>query len=47
MTTIEGDYQQTAEATLAIELGGLLRGTEYDVLDVSGTLNLAGTLQVT
>jgi hypothetical protein len=29
-----------------MELGGLLRGTEYDAFDVDGTLSLGGTLEV-
>ncbi len=45
--TVDGDYTQAATATLAIELGGLVPGTEYDVLDISETANLAGTLEVT
>ena len=44
--TIDGDYIQTASGTLIVELGGLLSGSEYDVLDISGEANLGGTLDV-
>ena len=33
--------------TLFMELGGLLRGTEYDALDITGTATLGGLLDVT
>ena len=46
MLTVDGDLQQTIDGTLTIELGGLLIGTEYDVLDVMGTATLGGTLDV-
>jgi hypothetical protein len=42
--TINGDYTQSG--TLAIEIGGLLAGSEYDVLNVSGTASLGGSLNV-
>jgi hypothetical protein len=45
--TINGDYTQNALATLEMELGGLLRGGEYDALVVTGAMSLAGTLDVT
>ena len=45
-THIIGDYTQSATGMLDIEIGGLLAGTEYDVLNVSGTAALAGTLNV-
>jgi hypothetical protein len=45
--TVNGDYTQDSLATLEIELGGLLRGDEYDVLVVTGNMELAGTLDVT
>ena len=44
-TTIYGDYDQQA-GTLEIELGGLLAGTQFDQLVVSGAATLAGTLDV-
>ena len=43
---ISGDYTQGAAATLEIELGGTVRGNEYDALIVSGDVTLAGTLDV-
>lgn len=43
---INGNFAQTAQGTLAIELGGTNPGTEYDQLNVSGTMALAGTLAV-
>lgn len=43
---IAGDYTQSALGTLAVEIGGLLAGTEYDVLNVTGTATLDGTLDV-
>ncbi len=46
LLTITGNYTQEGDAFLEIELGGLISGDEYDVLDVTGTLNLAGTLDV-
>lgn len=46
LLTIEGDYTQLVDAFLEIELGGLVRGDEYDALDVTGNLTLAGTLDV-
>ena len=46
LMTINGDYNQDGASTLEIELGGLIPGTEYDVLDVNGTATLAGTLDV-
>lgn len=44
--TVHGDYQQQAGATLAIEIGGLERGTDYDALVVGGAASLDGTLAV-
>jgi len=40
--TISGDYVQTTTGLLDIELAGLLAGAEYDVLNVTGSANLAG-----
>jgi Right handed beta helix region len=44
--TITGDLPQEATSVINIEIGGLVAGTEYDRLDVSGTATLAGTLNV-
>lgn len=44
---LSGDYTQQAGGALRVKLGALgTPGTEYDLLDVTGTANLAGTLQV-
>jgi phage baseplate assembly protein gpV len=43
--TIDGDYTQTTDGTLAIELAGLTPGAEHDQLIITGTATLAGTLQ--
>jgi len=40
------NYFQHADATLEIELGGTIRGNEYDVLVVDGNLTLDGNLNV-
>ncbi len=45
--TISGNYAQTSAGTLEIELGGVTAGTQYDVLNISGTASLNGTLNVT
>jgi hypothetical protein len=47
LLTIDGDYTQGALAQMEMELGGLIRGSEYDALVVTGAMNLAGTLDVT
>jgi len=44
--TINGNYTQTAFGAYVAELAGLTAGTGYDQLDVSGTANLDGTLDV-
>lgn len=44
--TVLGDYHQSAEGTLRVELGGTERGAEYDVLSVAGTASLDGQLEV-
>lgn len=46
LLSISGDYTQDPAGSLLIEIGGLLAGDEYDVLDVTGTASLAGTLDV-
>lgn len=43
--TIEGNYTQQSGGALTIELGGLLPG-EFDLLNVTGSVSLAGTLNV-
>jgi hypothetical protein len=46
--TISGDYnQQTAGATLAVEIGGPFQFTEFGVLTVLETASLGGNLQIT
>ncbi len=40
------NYQQTANGTLWIELGGYSPGTQYDQLVVGGSASLAGTLRL-
>jgi hypothetical protein len=48
-TLIDGagaQYDQLAPGILGIELGGYTAGTEFDLLDVAGPANLAGSLQV-
>ena len=46
--TITGTYTQTASGTLDLQLGGTDAATpEFDELHVSGTVSLAGTLNVT
>lgn len=44
--TIEGDCTQSAQGRLEIEIDGLEPGAEYDVLEVTGTATLDGTLKV-
>ncbi len=44
--SITGNYQQTLGGTLAIEIGGTGIGSESDRLNVIGTANLGGTLQL-
>ncbi len=43
---ISGDFAQTAPGVLNIEIGGLLPGEEYDVLNITGNADLGGTLDV-
>jgi len=42
--TVTGDYTHGPGATLAIQLAGLVQGSNYDLLDVSGTVTLNGGL---
>jgi len=44
--TVQGDYTQSADGILDIELGGTTAGTQYDQLTVTGTATMAGTLNV-
>jgi YD repeat-containing protein len=44
---ISGDYAQTSTGATNIEVGGSTPGSQYDQLLVSGSANLAGTLNVT
>ncbi|EDY82599.1 hypothetical protein VDG1235_2222 [Verrucomicrobiia bacterium DG1235] len=44
--SVLGDYAQTAGASLLVEIGGLVAGTQFDVLDVSGVATLAGLLDL-
>lgn len=41
-----GDVVLGPDATLALELGGTLAGTEYDQINVPGELTLGGTLEI-
>jgi len=44
--TINGDYTQSLAGIFDVELGGLIAGSQYDTLNVTGTANLDGTLNV-
>jgi hypothetical protein len=44
--TINGNYTQTADGVLSIDLGGTTAGTGYDQLKVNGAATLGGTLLV-
>jgi hypothetical protein len=44
--TIAGDFTQQATGTLAMEVGGIEPGSEFDRVQSTGTANLAGTLAV-
>jgi hypothetical protein len=46
LVAIDGDYFQTATGTLAVRIGGLQAGTDYDQLAVNGLAALGGTLDV-
>ncbi|MBN1526714.1 MAG: hypothetical protein JW919_03920 [Candidatus Omnitrophica bacterium] len=45
-TLIEGDYTLGASSILKIEIGGLVQGTDYDYLDITGDAYLNGTIEV-
>ncbi len=44
--TVVGDLAQTGSARIEVEIGGNLPGDEHDWLEVDGSLELAGTLEV-
>ena len=46
LVSFEGSVHFSASNSLAIELNGLLKGSEYDVLEIEGQATLAGTLDV-
>ncbi len=46
MLTIDGDYNQLAAGIFGVEIGGRFAGRGYDVLNVTGTASLAGSLNV-
>src|SRR5207248_5918440 len=43
---INGNYTQTGNGTLTMEIAGLQPGSQYDQLLVSGNASLAGTLKL-
>ena len=45
MITIEGDYEQTSDGVLKVEVGGVDAG-QFDVLKVSGNATLAGRVDL-
>jgi T5SS/PEP-CTERM-associated repeat protein len=45
-TTIIGNYTQQAGATLQIEIGGTATATQFDFVNVTGTAQLGGQLQL-
>ncbi len=45
--TIVGDFQQSAVGMFDVEIAGVTPVTEYDVLEVTGTATLDGTLNIT
>lgn len=44
---VDGDYQQDGGAILAIELGGSIQGSEFDLVSISGQASLGGDVEVT
>ncbi len=46
MLKVGGNYTQNAGATLAVEIGGTLPEENFDVLAITGTASLGGTLDV-
>ena len=47
LLTISGNYTQAGGGALSIEVAGLISGTNFDRLAVSGTASLAGALNLT
>ena len=47
LMTVSGDFTQQPSGQLLIDLGGTTPGTQYDQVDVSGNVTLAGGLNVT
>jgi hypothetical protein len=47
LLTINGNFTQTADGILDIQIAGPTPGTGYDVLKVTGSASLAGTLRLT
>ena len=46
MITVDGDYTQTADGILTLELAGITPTTLYDQLAITGNALLDGTLNV-
>jgi hypothetical protein len=46
LTTISGDYTQQMNGVLEIEVGGLTASSQFDMLVVSGSAVLGGTLRI-
>jgi hypothetical protein len=44
--TVQGTYAQSGAGAFDVDLGGATAGTQYDVLNISGTASLAGALNV-
>ena len=45
-TELDGNYTQSTDGTLLLELGGTTKGTDHDWLNVDGPADLAGTLKI-
>lgn len=43
---LTGAYNLTSNATLNMDIGGLIPGTEHDLLDSDGTISLGGVLDI-
>jgi len=46
LLAVSGNYTQDGSSSLEIEIGGLVSDDQYDVLAVTGTADLAGTLAI-
>ena len=44
--TVDGTYAQSGAGALEVDLGGTTAGTQYDVLNITSTASLGGTLNV-